>query len=68
MEIKQPAREKAVASKSARDDNAGHDAETERGSMSRNGPTASASPQENFGRPARRLLLRLIEPRLWPAF
>jgi hypothetical protein len=40
-----------------------HEAVTERGSMSRSGPTAPASPKENFGRPARRLLLRLREPR-----
>jgi hypothetical protein len=31
--------------------------------MSRSGPTAPTSPKENFGRPARRSLLRLVEPR-----
>jgi hypothetical protein len=31
--------------------------------MSRSGPSPPASPKENFGCPARRLLLRLIEPR-----
>src|SRR5271170_7568409 len=39
------------------------DAITERGSSSRSGLTAPPSPKENFGRPARRLLLRLVEPR-----
>jgi hypothetical protein len=31
--------------------------------MSRSSLTAPASPKENLGRPAARLLLRLIEPR-----
>jgi hypothetical protein len=40
-----------------------HNAVPERGSTSRSGPTAPASLKENFRRPARRLLLRLKEPR-----